>query len=225
MSMERYSLSLQSREELGKKVHNLRREGIVPVVVYGHGEPVSASVNRLAFEKVYRKAHGSHIVDVTVGEGAAVPTLIHDVQYDALTDQVIHADFLRVNLKEKVSAEVKLEFTGESAAVKAMGGTLLRNIDSIRIRCLPTDLIDSVAVDISALATFEDKITLRDLSLPSAIEIEDADMDQIVALVNPPRTDEELASLEKAVEENVATIETVKKEKKEDDAEGDTTTA
>jgi len=117
-----------------------------------------------------------------------------------------HVDFFEVNMSETLTATVPLEFTGESAAVKAMGGTLVKVISEVEVQCLPKDLPHQLEVDISALKSFEDVITLADLALPSGVALT-ADPEEVIAKVQPPRDmDAELAG---PVEEDVSKVEGV----------------
>lgn len=139
--------------------------------------------------------------------------LIHDVAYNPLSEQILHIDFYQVKMDEKIKAKVPLVFLGESEAVKGEGGILIKNIQEIEIEALPADLPHHIDVDISGLKTFEDKILIKDLALPPNIKIQ-AEPEEIIASVVPPRSDEELAALEGKVEEKVEEVKVVGEEEK-----------
>jgi large subunit ribosomal protein L25 len=122
-------------------------------------------------------------------------------------------------MKEKIHAEVPLKFIGDSVAVIEKEGSLITSKDSIEVECLPADLIPELEVDISVLDDFEKNIKISDLKLPEGIEILD-DAEEIVAHVEEPRSEEELAELEEEVVEDVSAIE-VENKGEETPAEGE----
>lgn len=204
------------RQEKGKQTGNLRKAGLIPAVVYGHGiQNQNVAIEYRAFEKVYQQAGGSSLVDLRVQGHQPVKILIQDVQYDPLTHRYVHADLHQVRMTEKINAEVNLNFIGESKAVKELGGILVKNLTKITIECLPQDLIHEVDVDISALQTLEDDVRVRDLQLPATVAVKEKE-DEVVVGVQPPRSEEELKSLEEKVEEQVESVEQVEKKKKEE---------
>ena len=183
--MEKLQLKAVTRgEESPKKV---RDSGQLPAVVYGNKqEPKNLQVAQNEFEKALRKAGESTIIELSLDDGSIKNVLIHDLQRDPVTHQPIHADFLEVNMSEKLTANVILEFVGEPLAVKALGGTLMKQIDTIEVECLPDDLPHAIEVDISALKTFEDSILVSQISLPKGVVVL-TDPQELVVKVSPPR--------------------------------------
>lgn len=175
-------------------IDSLRTAGQVPGVIYGHGitnQTIMVSGHDL--EKVYRTAGESTLVDLTIGSGAPVKVLIYDVQRNPLTNTFQHVDFYQVNMTEKLTTEIPLVFVGESAAVKALGGTLITSLEEVEVTCLPSDLVKEITVDISSLATFADKITVGSLAVPAGIEIL-TDKEAAVATVAEPRDEEPVST-------------------------------
>src|SRR3989338_6751263 len=116
--MQKTELQAIPRSIIGKKVKSLRRDGFIPCVIYGHDfAPVSIQVQTRAFAKAYAEAGESTIVYVNM-EKSTVPTIIHDVAVDPISDAVLHVDFYKVRLDEKIHARIPLEFAGEAPAVK-----------------------------------------------------------------------------------------------------------
>lgn len=111
-------------------------------------------------------------------------------------------------MDEKIKTEIPLEFVGESEAVKSLEGSLVQNKDSVEVECLPGDLVGEIQIDISVLKTFDDSIHISDITVPHGIEIL-ADAEEMIASVEPPRSEEELAELEtpSAAEEEKEAIE------------------
>jgi large subunit ribosomal protein L25 len=206
---------------MGRKNYVLRHEGRIPAVVYGSGtEPMNIEVVHNEFAKAFRTAGESSLVELSIDGAESLHVLIQDAQTDPLRGEYIHADFRAVDMTKKIEAEVKLAFVGDSPAVKGLGGTLMHPMDEIRIRALPKDLMSHIDVDISRLATFDDQILVKDLVVPAGVEVLE-DMDATVALVAAPRSEEELAELDKAVEIDVTAVEKVEKPKKEGEEEGE----
>ena len=111
--MIKVEIKAEKRGVVGKSLYSLREKGVLPAVIYGHGfETLSIQVDSREFEKIYRQAGESSLVYVNL-DGQAFPAIIHEAVRDAITDKFIHADFYKVNLKEKISAEVQLVFIGE----------------------------------------------------------------------------------------------------------------
>lgn len=195
--MEKIELQAKKREHVGKKAKALRAQGLVPAVVYGHGvtsQPLE--VDAKVMQRVLRQAGGNKIVALKINEGRAKNVLIHDVQLGGLRGEISHVDFYVVRMDEVLKAEVPLKFTGESVAVYQQEGTLLKNLEAVEVECLPADLPDSIEIDISKLETFEDAITLDDLVMPEGVKLVAEDLGVLVAKVEPPRSEEEMAELD-----------------------------
>ncbi len=211
----------QIREESGKKAKALRKEGKVPAVVYGKKiKTQNLWVNALDFFRVYEKAGENTLIDLEIGEGKKMSVLIHDTQVDPLVGNFSHVDFFQVRMDEEIETEIPLEFVGEAPAVKALGGILVTGIDEVPIRCLPGDMPSEFKIDLSALKTFEDRISVKDLPVSEKVEFL-VDAETIIASIAAPRSEEELADLNEKVEEDVSSVAGVEKkaaegEKKEE---------
>ncbi len=215
-----YSLTAKRRAVLGRATKTLRREQLLPAVLYGHGVPTQPlQVAGRAFERVYAGAKESSLVDLTIEGEPPVKVLIQVVQRDPLHGRFLHVDFHQVRMTEKIETEIVLRFDGEPAAVKELGGVLVKSIAAVKVSCLPGDLVQELPVDLTALKTFEDVIHVRDIAVPAGLKILEGD-DAVVATVAPPRSEAELAALEQKVETDVAAVEVVG-QKKEEAAEGE----
>lgn len=208
-------ITLEANKRDGKAQVTRREEG-VPAVLYGHGiDPENVQVNYKEFSKVYSLAGGTSLVMLKLADQER-PVIIRDVQFHPLKNTYLHADFYQVRMDEEIHANVPLNFIGESVAVKDMSGILVRNIDEIEVKALPQDLPHDIEVDISSLKTFDDVIRVEHLNLPEGVTpLEESDA--VIALVQPPRTEEELEALEEEVTEDVESVEGV--EKKEEEGE------
>lgn len=206
-------LKAEPRQELGKKVNKKRKAGLIPAVIYGHeikAEPLYVSMKE--FLKVYNEAGESSMIGLEVA-GKKRNVLIHDIAKGALDDKIIHIDFYQVRMDEKIKTKVPLEFIGESEAVKAEGGVLVKNIQEIEVEALPQDLPHHIDVDISSLKNFQDHIFIKDLNINEKVKVL-AGIEEVVALVTPPRSEEELAALEQKVEAPTGEVKVVGEEEK-----------
>ena len=194
--MEKIILKAEKRDVLGKKVQNLRNNGLIPVVLYGKDfASQSLSVKKSDLEKILAKAGTSTIVDLEVEGGDNCKILLHEPQRDAVYSNILHVDFYKVNMKVKIHTEIPLEFIGLSPAVEDLEGNLITNKDALEVECLPDDLVNHIDIDISKLKTFEDLIKVEDIAIPNGIEVLD-EAEEIIAQVTPPRSEEELEAME-----------------------------
>lgn len=213
-------LKAMTRTLQGRKTDTLREEKKIPAVVYGAGrEPKNIEVEYQDFLRAYRETGESSLLDLEVDGKEIVKVLIQDLQHGILHNEVTHVDFRAIDLTKPIEVDVEIRFVGESPAVKGLGGTLVRAKETVAIRCLPSLLPSHLEVDLSSLKTFEDSITVGQLVVAEGVEILD-DVLEAVTVVMPPRSDEEMAKLNEAVSGDVTKVETVKKEKPEEEAEG-----
>ncbi|TXH07359.1 MAG: 50S ribosomal protein L25 [Candidatus Moraniibacteriota bacterium] len=218
--MDTLKLNVLERKESGKSLSKLREDGFIPAVRYGHSkEPMNLSVRYIDFTKLYKAAGESTIVELSFDGKKAVNVLVHDVQIDPLSGRFMHIDFYQVDMNEEIETDIPLEFVGEAPAVKALGGVLIKNLDEVKVKCLPKDLPHSLAVDLARLATFDDQFKVSDIVLPAGVEMLET-LETIVALVEAPRTEAEVAALDEKVEMDVTKVEGVVKETPEG-AEGE----
>lgn len=199
--MDKIKLNVGLRDKTGKAVRELRRKGQVPAVLYGKGkENKNLTVSLHDFEKMYREAGTSSIVLLNIEGDSEKNVLVQDVSYNSYTSKPEHADFYEVSMTEKITTTIPLIFTGDSIAVIEMDGTLITNKNEVEIECLPANLPHNIEVDITSLSDFESSIHVKDLNIPEGVTVKD-DPEEIVANVEPPRSEEELAELEEAPEE------------------------
>lgn len=212
--MEALKLEATSRQVTGKKVKNLRNAGSVPAVVYGNGIPSrDISLDFRAFEKLARQAGESTLIDLAIDGEAPVKVLVHELQYHPLKDTIIHADLRQVRMDEKLEANIAIKFVGEAPAVKAFGALLVRNLDSLSVRCLPADLVHEITIDITGLKNFEDRISVGDITPPNGIEFLNGP-EEVIVIAAQPISEDELAALEAKPEANVSEVKVATEEKK-----------
>lgn len=212
------TLEASARTDLGRRAKTVKKENLIPAVMYGHGvETRTISVPFQTFRKVFAQAGTSSLVDIVVDGSSPVKAIIKEVQVNPLTMSPIHIDFHQVNMKEKMTAHVPLSFLGDSAAVKALGGTLVKSLDHVEVECLPADLPHEIVVDISKLNTFDDKITVGSLVLPKGVEVTN-EVTAMIAFVEAPLTEDELKKLEESQVGDVTAVKSEADLKKEAEA-------
>lgn len=189
-------MKAEERKLLGRKVKKLRKEGTLPVNIFGKKIKSEAlSVKLSDFVEVYKKAGETSLVNLEISNGKKEEkaVLIANVQLNPVTDTPIHVDFRQVDLKEKVTAKVPVELAGESPAEKSGVGTVVQYIDEIEVEALPTDLPEKFTIDISQMAEVDQAIFVKDINYEKQkVEIK-TDLEAIVAKVEPPQKEEEVA--------------------------------
>ncbi len=184
-------LTAEHRTITGKQVATLRRQGILPAVVYGHGhasEPIQLDAKE--FEQLRRRAGRNAILDLKVGSAKVTPVILQGVHEDPVQRTPLHADFFVVKMSEEMTVDVSISFVGESEAVTKHGGTLLHQRETVSVRALPDALPSAIQVDISGLADFEATIHVSDVIAPAGVTIL-TDGAEPLARVQPPRISDE----------------------------------
>ncbi len=186
-------LTLDPREAQGKANKRLRRDGIVPGVVYGKGEgSTNVQVEAKTFEVLYRAAGKTSVVKFRLpGASRATSGFIKSVQRHPLSGKALHVDYYLVNLNVEMEVDIPLVFTGIAPAVEETGGTLLHNVSSVRVKALPTDIPHEIEVNVATLVSLDVAIHVKDLSLNRDLVHVMTDGETLVATVVPPRVEEE----------------------------------
>ena len=216
MSKVKHQIKAEIRTIFGKKVKSLRKVGLTPSTIYGHGfEPISIQINSLEIEKLFDEVGESGLVEMSL-DTKTIPVLFKNPQYHPVSDILLHLDCHHVNLNEEITAMVPIELIGESPAVK-LGNTLVSVSDEIEVSCLPGDLPESIEVDISGLDTVESQITVADLNIDrKKVEVL-SHAQLIIVMIEAPTVAP--ASNQKTVEEMAAKAAEKKAEKNKKDEE------
>ena len=162
-------LEISPREVMGKATKRLRKVGIIPANIFGHHEASQAvQVEALAFERL-RRSHGArNIIALRLsGTGGTQTALIRHIQRDPRNDKIIHVDFFRVSLSERINVKVPLHFVGESPAVRVENGVLLHLMDTLEVECVASDIPEYLEVDVTPLDEIDAILHARDVKLPA----------------------------------------------------------
>lgn len=165
----------------------------VPMVYYGKGfKNANFSAEYQAFRRAYKTAGKSTIITLVNEKKQEFPVLVHEIQYHPVTDDVWHVDLLAVNMDKPIQTHIPLNFVGIAPAVKELGGTFVHSRDSIKVECLPKDLVHEITVDITGLVDFHAQIKVRDIKVPASYKVLDA-AEINVCTVAAPHKEEEIA--------------------------------
>lgn len=171
-TMEMLVLDAQTRDT-SKKVNNLRKENIIPAVCYGKGfKTHNLQMEYQSFRKIYKVASTTQVVNLNLN-GEKLPVLIHQIDYNPVSDRFDHVDFLQIDMKKMVTASVPVEVVGVSPAVKNFNAVVTIVKQEIEVRCLPMDIPHEISIDISKLENLGDAIHVSDLKLGDKVEIID----------------------------------------------------
>jgi large subunit ribosomal protein L25 len=185
--MDILEIEAKPRDARGTVACNrLRRQDLVPAVLYGHGESnVLLSMKRRELEHVIE---GHNFIVCIAWDGQQDNAQVREIQYDALGDHIVHVDFMRISLTETVTVSVPVETHGDAAGV-AEGGILDVIMHELEIECLPTAIPESIRVEVAELG-IADSLRVADISLPEGVTAT-ADPEAVVVNVAPPAEEEE----------------------------------
>jgi large subunit ribosomal protein L25 len=209
-------LTATKRGPLGKKVAQVRAEGKLPAVVYGHhAETTSLLLDGHEFQRVFARAGRSHLVDLVIEGSAPEKVLVREIQTHPRRIGPIHVDLYQVSMQEKLHADIPIRVIGESPVVKQGDGDLLHALHQVEVECLPGDIPESFVVDVSGLGEIDAGIRVKDLKVPDGVVLL-ADPEELIVKVVARR---ELA-VEAPAEEAAAEGEEGEAEEGEAEAEG-----
>ena len=190
--MDVATVKLDPRTVTGKKVRQLRRQGVIPVHLYGADiEPSNLQIEVRALNRLLPQVGTNIPISVEI-EDQEMENIcfVREVQRHPVTEEVLHVDFLRVDITRTVSAEVPLTLSGISPAVSEMAGTLLQNIQTLSIETLPMNMPAEIPVDISVLVDFDSTLLVGDIEVPGNVIVLNDPEDTLVR-VAPPRLEVE----------------------------------
>lgn len=199
--MDRITLDAKPRTVLGKKVRFMRRNGVIPVNVFGHNvSSLALEIEESALERALARAGTNALLTLAVaGNSDSKPVLIRSYQRRATTGKLLHVDLYQVSMMEKLHTHVPVVLVGTAPGV-ALGGVLLKNVDTLDIECLPGDLVSFVEVDISGMTDINQAILVSDLKVNKAITVLTNPETLVVKIMAPEKEEEVEVEAEAAAE-------------------------
>jgi len=192
--MEEIQLSVKTRNQFGKeKIKKLRNHDLIPGVIYGgKRKSTPIEVDRKILERIRRQHHGEIVFALEVLDGdkksSRCHAMVREEQHHPTSDKIMHVDFIRISLTEKIEAHVPIEVKGEPVGVKKDGGSLEHIIWELSVTCLPTQIPEKIVVDVTPLE-IDQVIHVRDIVLPEGV-VANQEPDAIVLSVTPPHREE-----------------------------------
>lgn len=197
---EKITLQAQTRTLAGRKVKTLRKQGILPINIFGKKiKSTSAQVDYQEFDKVFAQAGETQIVELQLGKEVR-PVLVSNIQRNPVTGDYIHVDFHQIDLKEKVTATVPVEIIGEAPAEKEAIGIMVQQLNEVEVEALPADLPEKLVADVSKLAEVDAAIFVKDLQVDASKVTVLTDAESIVVKIEEPQKEEEPLPAPEAVE-------------------------
>ncbi len=188
--MNKHIFSVEPRTITGRKVKNLRAQGLVPASIFGKNVPSqNIQVDAKNFKKLLQDVGESALIYLSLAK-TELPVLVREIVVHPVTGQILHVSFNQVNLKEKVSASVPLILEGESPADRDKLGILVQQLDAIEVEALPTDIPEGLTVDISVLSEVSAAIYVKDLAVDSSKLTITSDPESIIAKIEPLAAEE-----------------------------------
>lgn len=198
--MEQIELQTATRKILGKKVKFLRRQGVIPVHLFGHGvESLSLQSEAAQLQRVLAEAGKTKIVSLKLDKDKKPRNvMIRETQRDTLTGELLHVDFYQVRMTEKIQVDIPIILVGEAPALKSKDNMMAQELYNLTIESLPDKIPPSVELDVSSLAEAEQSIHVRDITLAEGITIINDPEHMVVKITSRP-----IETMEEAAEEEV----------------------
>jgi large subunit ribosomal protein L25 len=166
-------LAVTHREVTGKAAKHLRKAGLIPANIYGHKEASEAvQVNATDFEALRKARKTTGIISLHMGKGSKAQTaLVRHVQRNPINGKILHIDFFRVSLTERIAMKVPLHVVGEAPGVKNESGVLLHLLDALEVECAAQDIVNVFDVDVTSLEHIDDTLHASDVTLPQGFKL------------------------------------------------------
>jgi len=171
--MDQIKLEVNKREVLGKKVRFLRRQGITPVHLFGHGiESMALQSDTVKLKHVLTEAGEARVISLKLDdEKRSRSVLVREVQVDSLKNMLLHVDFYQVKKTEQVKVEIPVTLVGKAPALELRTNILMQELHALTVECLPTKIPASVELDISSLTEAGQTVRVKDIELEKAVTV------------------------------------------------------
>jgi large subunit ribosomal protein L25 len=213
--MERIEIVAHKRDITGKKVRFLRRQGITPANLYGHGiQSTALQIETPSLKKALAQAGKTSLISLKVGSTKRpAMAIVRDIQRHPVKGDLLHVDFYQVRMDEKLRLEVPVSLVGKAPAVKEQGGILVHELSSIEVECLPANMPHGIEVDVSGLTQLDQALHVKDILVPEGVTVL-TEPDKVVAKIARARIEVAEAAAPAEVEAE-AVAEEEAEEKKE----------
>jgi len=194
-------LVAKTRDPKLKNLKTLRSKNFITVNLYGPGaKNRNLIINKANFEKIFKKAGESSLINLEIDGKKSIKTIVKEVQRNPIKGNYLNVDLYLVDMNKKISTEIPLNYIGESKAVNELGAILVKNMDHIKVECLPGDLVEKIDVELTSLINLNDFIKIEEINLPAGISYMGHKND-ILASVIQPKEEKEEAPAEAIAEE------------------------
>lgn len=201
--MEQIELNVTKREVLGKKVRFLRRQGVTPAHLFGHGiESLALQCDTDTIKRVLAKAGQTRLISLKLDdEKSPRPVVIRGVQIEPVTGESLHIDFYQVKMAEQIKMEVPIVLTGEAPVLKLKENMLMQELSTLIVECLPAKIPNSIELDLSSLTEPEQAVRVKDIELDKEITIlNDPELVVVRIVLRPAEKIEKMVVAAEAVE-------------------------
>ncbi len=190
-------LKVDARKLIGRKVKQLRAQGILPANIYGKRlKSISIQLPLKDFAAVFKQVGETGILELVVNkETKTRPVLVHHVQQHPVSDEILHVDFRQVDLTETVTVSIPVEISGEAPAI-TKGGVLIQLINQVEVEALPADLPDKFTLDVSKLEKIGQGFSLKDLKVSAKVKLLADNLEELVVKIESPTKEEEVKPVE-----------------------------
>ena len=213
--MDKIVIQATPRSVVGKQVRALRREGLLPAVLYGpHIKPITISMDAHSSSQTLKHMTASSLVTIEL-EGKEYPALVREKQRNFVTNKLLHIDFQVVSMTETLRTKVGIQLEGEAPVIDSFDAILINGLEELEVECLPQDLPERIIVDVTSLKNIGDAIHVRDIFISDKVEILD-DKDEMIVLATSTYEEPVEEGLEEGAEEPEV-IERGKKEEADED--------
>ena len=197
-------LKTETRKTFGKRNKSLRKNGIIPINMYGLGDSISLQVNEDILYKTLKEVGYTTPLKISIGGKEETYTLVRNISIHPVTDKVIHVDFLRVNLDKPIEAQVPILLINQEDApgIRGGAGVVTQGVYEVTVLAKPLEIPSELTADCSVLEDLEMYLYSKDLDLPEGAELI-SDEDAQIAWIQPPRvqvTEEEMAATTEGLE-------------------------
>ncbi len=202
--MEELGLQTTTREILGKKVRFLRRQGIIPVHLFGHGiESVALQCDVAQLQRILTQAGKTKIISLRLDKAKRPRNvMVREIQRNLLTSELLHVDFYQVRMEKKIQLEVPIVLVGEAPALRSKENMMAQELHSLTIECLPGQIPARIELDLSPLTEVEQVIQVRDITLGEEVTVLN-DPEHIVVKISWRPVEKVEEVVEEVVEEEV----------------------